>query len=275
MPLKAVIVDKLTAPFFSHLPQEMAAVLAALIWGQKQYLSSDQYELFQKTGLLHILVLSGQNITLLITFFTAIFSFLTKKIQLIIGIAIALFYLLVFGSDPPIVRASIMSVLSTLCIVFQAQTLPIFLLILTAFLMLAFSPQLITSVSFWLSISATAGLITLYPKLLITAQRIKLFNKLPAEITSTFCSSLAAQIFTTPVLLLVFREISLISLPMNALLGWMVEPLMFIGVLFSLTGQVLPLIPEILAFILFGLLKLFLFFVTVGYNIGSNLVIRI
>jgi competence protein ComEC len=191
------------------------------------------------------------------------------------SVAIALFYLLVFGSDPPIVRASIMSILSTLCIVFQAQTLPLFLLLFTACIMLAISPELISSVSFWLSISATAGLITLYPKLLIAAHKIKLFSKLPTEITSTFCSSLAAQIFTIPVLLLVFREISLISLPMNVLLGWMVEPLMFIGVLFSLSGQVLPLIPEMLAFILFGLLKLFLFLVTIGYNIGSNLVIRI
>ena len=125
------MIDYLIKPFFQYLPSDLSALGAAMIWGQKQFLSSQQYQIWQTTGLLHLLVLSGQNITLLVGFAQIFSKRLNPKFGLFMTVAVAVFYLLVFGQDPPIVRASIMAILSSLALFSQTTSPPLYLLLLT------------------------------------------------------------------------------------------------------------------------------------------------
>ena len=97
------MIDYLVRPFFQYLPTDLGAIAAAMIWGQKQYLTSQQYQVWQTTGLLHLLVLSGQNITLLVNFLQIFTKRLGLKWQLLITILVAIFDLVIFGTEAPIV----------------------------------------------------------------------------------------------------------------------------------------------------------------------------
>ena len=262
------IVDYLVKPFFQYLPTDLAALAAAMVWGQKQHLSSHQYQIWQTTGLLHLLVLSGQNITLLVGFVQVFGKRFDVKFGLIMTIMVALFYLLVFGQEPPIVRASIMAIISALAIFGQTTTPPLLILFLTTILLLIYQPAWLQSLSFQLSIGATAGILGFYPY-------FQQKYKLRPGLKSMFFISLSAQIFTTPLLLINFRQVSLLTLPLNTVVAFLVEPIMFVGVLLSLTGNWLNFLNPILNLALFGLLYLLNSLVELGYLLSLPFIFRI
>ncbi len=260
------VTEYLVKPYFRLLPYDLASVLAAAVWGQKQYLTPLQYEIFQKTGLLHLLVLSGQNITLFLGFFAGLERFFGYKFKLYLTVFIAMAYIFIFSGKPPIVRASIMATLAALTVFLDKQTQALYLTFLAAVIMLALRPNWIGNISFWLSFSATAGIVVFYPYFK---------QKFRQPLLDPFFVSLSAQILTTPILLFAFREVSLLALPMNVLVAWLVEPIMFLGVLLSAVGLVSVSVARFLAISVFGIVKIFIGLVEFGYQIGGFLTIRI
>lgn len=262
------MIDYLVKPFFQYLPSDLSALAAAMIWGQKQYLSSQQYQIWQTTGLLHLLVLSGQNITLLVGFLQIFGKNFGPKFSLFITVLVALFYLYVFGSEPPIVRASIMAIFASLAMLDRATTPPLYLLFLTALLMVIYKPEWLSSLSFQLSIASTAGILAFYPYFQAR------WHFRPG-LKSIFFVSLSAQLLTTPLLLINFRQVPLISLPLNTLVGFLVEPIMFIGVLLSLTFGWLKFLAPVLSLILFSLLGIVNFLIQTVYDLSLNWQLKI
>ncbi len=266
------IVDWLTQPYSQYFPSDLLAVLSAMVWGQKDGLTPYYRDLFLQTGLLHLLVLSGQNISLMVGFFEWTGEYFGRTVKLCIQLLISLFYLSVFFTEPSIVRASIMSVVTTLSLLMQKTVWSLPILLFTAFIMLIVRPEWIASISFWLSFSATFGIVVFYPPLreYCRVRKIKSSN----YFVTTFLISLSAQILTTPLILLFFRETTLIALPMNVLVGWLVEPIMVLGFFVSFAGHI-PFVGHIISVPLFGLLKLFMEIVRYGYEIGKFMTIRI
>lgn len=252
------MIEYLIKPFFQYLPSDLSALAAAMVWGQKQFLTSQQYQVWQTTGLLHLLVLSGQNITLLVGFVQIFGKRFGPKASLLITATVAGFYLLVFGQEPPIVRASIMAILSCLALFSQATSPPLYLLFFSVFLMLIVQPQWLQSLSFQLSVAATAGIMIFYPW-------FQARYRFKSSLASAFFLSLAAQIFTTPLLLFNFRQISLLVLPLNTLVSFLVEPIMLAGIILSLTGNWLTILSPLFSLILFGLLSILSWLVNVCY----------
>src|SRR3989304_8096066 len=107
------LVNWLVEPYFKLLPYDSASLLAGIVWGQKAYLTNENLDLFRQTGLLHLLVLSGENITLLLAFFNPLARLVGFRIRLAIIVVIACFYLVTFSAEPSIVRAALMAVIST------------------------------------------------------------------------------------------------------------------------------------------------------------------
>jgi competence protein ComEC len=255
------MIGRLTEPFFHYLPSDLASLGAAMVWGQKQYLTSQQYQMWQTTGLLHLLVLSGQNITLLVGFLQIFVKGLALKFRLLVVISVALFYLLAFGGEAPIVRASTMAVLGALTIYLQTTAPPLVLLLLSALGMLAVKPEWLGSLSFQLSFAATFGIVVFYPLFL---QRFRF----KSELSKMFFVSLSAQILTTPLLLFVFRDVSLLTLPINTVVAFLVEPIMVVGVLVSLVGNLFPPLLPVFSLAFFGLLKFLSWLVAACYPLS-------
>lgn len=221
----------------SYLPEPHASLLNGIILGIP--LKTDpQFNADLKTaGIVHIVVLSGANISFLISLITTLTSFLGKKISTVISIATICGFIAFVGFQAPIVRAGIMGILVLLGSLWGRKTLALYLLALSGIISLLIWPEWLTSISFQLSYAATTGLI--------------IFSKIPVptshqNMLSTFCGylkeelhiSLAAQAFTAPLIFFYFKQISFISPFTNIVISWVMGPLMIMGLCTAFLGKI-------------------------------------
>lgn len=185
----------------------------------------------KQAGIIHIAVLSGANITLLISIINIFTAKISKRVSVLINIVLIIFFTAFVSLQAPILRASISALLTHVAIMYGKRTSGIYLLFLSAFISCALFPSWITSISFQLSYAATLGLI--------------LFKyKSPFKhVLLTYCyeeimCSISAQIFTVPIIFFYFHQISLISPITNLLISWTIAPLMFMGFIISIIAPI-------------------------------------
>lgn len=223
-------VDVITRIINVHFSEPHASLLNGILLGVELQTSEKFYTAIKRAGLLHIVVLSGINITLLGNFVYATTRFLHKKLSAAITIVCIIAFVLFVGVDPPITRAAVMGVLSLTAMIFNRRQLTLYAFFLSVVIMLIINIEWLTSVSFQLSSGATLGIILWghsphrSPKTMFS----HVLYVLEQELRPTF----AAQLFTTPIIFYYFREISLIAPLANVLIGWITAPIMVLG-LFS------------------------------------------
>src|SRR6266852_3979746 len=100
--------------------------------------------MLRTSGVFHVIAASGMNVTLVGGFLTSLFTlFLRRQIALLLSILGILFYALLAGFEPSIIRASIMGILVLSSQIFGRQAWPTYALLLTGYIMLLFDPSLI------------------------------------------------------------------------------------------------------------------------------------
>lgn len=232
-----------TSVIYSYLPEPHASLLNGILFGINLKTGRIFYDQIKMVGLLHIVVLSGINITLLAIVVGNLTNFLGKRISILITILVIILFILFVGPQAPIIRAGFMGILTLVGILFERKTYVFFTLLLSLFFILLFWPSWLKTVSFQLSYGATLGII--------------LFGQTRStnQIWKNLKVSLAAQIFTTPIIFIYFKQLSLISPLANLLVSFTVPPLMVFGFLTAFLGKInfyLGLPP---AYICYGLLS--------------------
>jgi len=211
------------------IPSPHNILLGGLILGAKKALGSAIEENFRKIGIIHIIVLSGFNITLIadgVRKFLQILRVPTMLTAVFSAVSI-IFFVIMTGASATIVRAGFMALLVILARILGRTYLITRALLITAFIMLLDNPKiLVFDRSFQLSFLATIGLIYLLP---IIEKKIKFSNFLGLK--TILCTTLATQVAVLPLLLYQTGEISLVSLVSNMLVLPIVAPLMFLGFL--------------------------------------------
>lgn len=211
------------------LPSPHAELLGGLLVGAKQSLGAKLLEDFRIVGLIHIVVLSGFNVVIIIQFFSAILSWLPKKVSLSVSALLIISFTLMVGLEPPIVRASIMALIA-LWGMSSYRTYDIhraFALTLT--LMIAQNPHiLLDDPSFQLSGLATAGLIYIAP---IVERGFGWLTK-KFGIQEIVVSTISTYIAVLPFLVYLMGDLSVVSLVVNLL----VLPIIPITMLFGFLG---------------------------------------
>jgi competence protein ComEC len=163
---------------------------------------------FKVSGLQHILVLSGYNVTIVAESFMKMFSFMPLALGRSFGAASILFFALFTGASATTVRASIMALIVLLSRS-TARTYDISrALVIAALCMVVHNPMILMfDVSFELSFIATLGLIYVAPlmhdKLGWVTEKMNV-----REILS---SSIGTQVFVVPFLMHVMGSVSLIA----------------------------------------------------------------
>jgi competence protein ComEC len=212
---------------FQHrLPKEQAALLIALIVGQKDLMSKDVVAAFSATGTAHLIAVSGYILTLLLAFSGQASAYIGKMKTLLISLSIAMVYIVMAGFAPGVIRAAIMSGIYVLSKSFgrQYQLMPA--LVLTAAILVAQNPLIVKhDIGFALSFLSIVGIIYLSPILK------DLLSFLPEKflIKEIVCTTLAAQFITVPLTVYYFKELSLIAPIANLMIIPMVEPILAIG----------------------------------------------
>ena len=198
------------------LPSPHAFLASGLIISGKGSLDKKLQEDFQRVGLIHIVVLSGFNISIIGEALVRMFSFLPATLGAIFGGAGIILFSIMTGGGSTVVRSAIMSIIGLYARISGRINSAITSLMFAAVLMLMWNPRLaLYDPSFQLSFAATLGLI-LYSEpieLLLTplAKRLRFSHDLLALVSST----MATQIFTLPLIMRLSGVVSLVALPVN------------------------------------------------------------
>lgn len=225
---KKKFVDNIT----EILPEPQNSFLSGLLLGAKRSIPQELTDQFNRTGTSHIVAISGFNITIIAAAISWILQWLgaRKKFSFLFSVlAIALFVVMT-GASASAVRAGIMGGLLLLALNTGRLSKAANSLAFTAAVMLAITPQILAfDVGFQLSFAALFGIVYFMPLL------DPYFFWLPQVLRKYFLATLAAQIFTLPILLYDFGQLSLVALLPNIL----VLPVVPITMLFGfLTGTI-------------------------------------
>lgn len=182
---------------------------------------------FRRSGLAHLLAVSGMNVALVAGVAAALGSYCRRGVRLALVAAAVLLHLALVGPVPSLLRATLMTAAALLGLVLERRTLALQSLALAAAAMAALDPTLVRDLGFCLSCSATFGLLVLTPGVM------RGWPQRAHPLAMALAVSWAAQAATLPWSLAAFSYLSpaapllnLIAVPLAGLLlvaalGWL------------------------------------------------------
>jgi competence protein ComEC len=196
----------------NHFPPEIASLSAALIFGDRSLLDPDVLINYQKTGIVHLLAISGLHVSLLIgmIYYLGIRLGVTRQFMMNFLLLILPIYAILTGGSPSVIRSVMMIflVLITLKWQIQLKLLAIDAISIAFVIYLFFSPMIIYDAGFQLSFSVSFAIILSVSYILPRYQ---------SYIVGMIATSVIAQLAALPILLYHFFEISFISIVANLL----------------------------------------------------------
>lgn len=238
---------KINLVYKQALPSPYDGLVSGIVLGDKSLIPAGFWERLRLTGTLHIMVASGMNVALLGGAVLSLLTFLVKRrTAILIAIVVIYIYSIMTGLTPPITRATIMVGLIYLSHLLGREGAPARILWLTGFLMVLGNPLLVFDIGFQLSFMATAGLVYLQPR--FQESKYRLLR------SPDFSSTLAAQIFTLPILVGNFGQLNLISPIINLAILWAVPLILMAGMIVGLLGILWSVLANIASNLIFPLL---------------------
>lgn len=230
------------------LPQPVSGLIGGITLGSKGGLTVEFWEKAKTTGVAHVVVASGTNVTFVISFIFGVASFfLPRRRSISIVILSIILYLFLSGFQAPLIRASIMAGVTFLAESSGRLVKSFQNLFLTAGVMLAVEPDWITDIGFILSFVSTASIMLL-------GKRVKnLLKVMPPFLREGFSTSLAAQAGVAPVLFVTFGQFNLLSPLINAFVLWTVPYIMILASLGGVLGLVFPALGKLILLICYPL----------------------
>jgi len=217
-------------------PEPQASLLAGILLGIESGIPTKVRQAFIDSGTMHIVAISGFNITLLVGLFMAILTrALGRWRGMVVSMGLIAVYVILVGANASVVRAGIMGVFTLFAAQIGRRQSGINSLVFVAALMALFEPDILWEVSFQLSFAATLGLV-LYASPLNDWAIRQLARLMQADAAQRFGNllsewalfTLAAQLTTLPILLYHFRHLSLIAFLVNPLI-LPVQPAVMVG----------------------------------------------
>lgn len=235
------------------MPKQDAAAIFAMLFGGYQGIRPELLEAFTVTGIVHILSVSGSHITLMAGTANIVGRFLhmSPRATAALATGVILFYSLLAGAIPPVIRSALMGILTLLALTAGRERDAQHILGLVALGLLLYSPLWLFDISFQLSFGATAGLLYLAPYL-----RERLRKKLPVFVADSLAVTIGAQLSVLPIIAWYFNVLSLSSLLANLVIAPIVEWIIVAGLLAGLLASLLPLAGKVvflLASVVLGL----------------------
>lgn len=189
-------------------PSETSGPLVkALLTGDKSDLTKEITGIFRDSGASHILALSGLHLGVLYILLARLTAPLgnspwIRRLRYSLIIVAALFYSIMTGATPSIIRAFLFITINETAKLLGRKREPVRVLLAALTIQLALKPDVITSVAFQLSYMAMAGIFLLFPTLdriypAANGSKLSRFNPLQ-KIWSAAMLSISCQVFTGP-----------------------------------------------------------------------------
>ena len=227
-------------------PQPQAGIVSAMTLAIKSDLSEEILEMFNKTGVRHIIAISGLHMTIVaVTLMYILLAIgLNRNYAFYFSILGIIFFVTLVGFPPSAVRAAVMGGLVLFAVRVGRLTNAGNAIIFAAVLMLLYNPNLLRyDTGFQLSFAAALGIIYIFPKL------DNLFKKYSnfLNIKTIFLITISAQAAVLPIIINNFGSFSLLSVFTNILILPFVPIVMLGGFLLTIIGSVNLLAAQILS----------------------------
>ena len=206
----------------------VSGFLTAELTGDKSAMDDGDYLAMQETGLAHLFAVSGLHCAFLVTLLALLIS-RRQRLLCAVTIPLLLFYMVMVGMSPSVVRACIMQIFLLIAPLFRRGSDPLTSLAAALLVILLCNPFAAASVSLQLSFSATLGMVLLSPRLykLLTGWYKGKCLPLRAAlcfVAANLSATLSAVVFTAPLTAWYFRIFVLVA-PLSSLLavpaaGW-------------------------------------------------------
>jgi competence protein ComEC len=224
-----------------HLKTERyGGVVLALVLGDQRAITDADWTLFNRTGITHLVSISGLHITMIAALAGGVTGALWRRAPwllrrapvqtaaIIAGVAAALLYALLAGWGIPAQRTVLMLVCVAAAWTARTRVTPGLALALAAAAVCMFDPWAVTAAGFWLSFGAVAAIIW------VVQGRPRRHGSLALNAAATAAHiQIAVTLALVPATVLLFQQISLVAPLANAiaipLISWIVTPLALIG----------------------------------------------
>lgn len=196
----------------SVLSGEEAALVKALILGDRSTLSDDEYSAFKASGLAHVLAVSGLHVSILLSIVIGFLSLLRfrKLLRNLIAAVFLLLFMLVAGASPSVVRAVVCAVIYLAAESLGEEPDRLNALSVAAGGMLFINPYVCFDLSFLLTFLCALGIYFFYSPLKERLRILKL-----AYLVDTLAMTIASQTLIFPVLLSTFGYFQPLTLVSN------------------------------------------------------------
>lgn len=211
-----------TNVFYTYLSPDCAASVNALTVGDKYYLSNEFDTLVRRSGVSHIMVVSGMHLTLICgVLFKVLEALKIRKHLAVIPAAVFVFLFMgLCGFSMSVLRAGFMYFVLLASFVFIRRADPLNSLSVAVCLIIIANPFSIGSAAFTLSVASTAGIVIFSTP--ITDSIMKLLhtgNKIVLFIVENIAVTVAALLFTLPLSVYYFGAVSTVVIITNFLIG--------------------------------------------------------
>lgn len=223
---------------------ESGELIPGLVLGDTSLERPAFVEDMRRSGLTHLTAVSGENFAIIAAFLLWGLQFLTRRLptRLIITALVLISFIFLVRPSPSVMRASVMTAVLLLGKAKgeRGSALPALGLAIAGLILL--DPFQAVDPGFALSVSATAGILILGPRLTDFFTRFSRYKKL----VELLAIPIAATIFCTPLIIAISGQFSLVALPANFLVAEVVGPITIIGFVAALISPIAPGIAHVM-----------------------------
>jgi competence protein ComEC len=222
-----------------------ASLGIGFLTGQRRSLPEELDSALRIAGLMHIVVASGYNLTILVRLARRLFVNVSKYLAAFSGLSMIIIFIAITGLSPSMSRAGLVSGLSLLAWYYGRKFHPMVLLPLVGAITLLITPSYGWNDLGWqLSFAAFAGVMILAP----LANRYFYGDIKPGFVRQVLVETLAAQIVTLPILVLAFGQFSNVATFANLLIVPFIPIAMLLTFFAGIVAIIVPSIASLVGF---------------------------
>lgn len=236
--------ERASAGLGRGMPAREAALARGFVLGEDQEVDARTEEDFRRSGLSHLLAVSGQNVTLLALLAMPLLGAfgIPLRERLLWVLALIAVYVPIAGAGPSIQRAAVMGAIGVLATLGGRRSSRLYALALAALVTLAIEPGIAAAAGWQLSFAAVLGILLLASPLRRAIEARLGKGAWRRALAEGVAVTVAATLATAPLIAFHFERISTTTLLANVLALPAVAPAMWLGMCGAALAQ-LPGVP--------------------------------
>ncbi len=223
------------------ISKDNAQLLKGIIIGADENISQDVKDGFSKSGMEHILTLSGYHIVLLTGMASLVldFIYIGRRRKTAVMLLVVALFVGVSGFTASAIRAAVMSSALFIGPIFSRRADSLNALGLASLCLTLFTPYAVCDLGLVLSFASTLGIILFGSKLTqFISRKLKIKGSLGCAFVGYFATSLSAVIMISPVCVCAFSGISIVAPIANMITSPIISLIMYTGIIVGIFGKI-------------------------------------